>query len=130
MIDDDEYNSIMNQMQEQERQQRENAQQLLAVTCDRLTELGITRVLITYDGYGDSGNIESVVAYAGEEDVELASEIDAALQEAAYDLLPGGWEINDGSFGELVLDVSERRLVREHNWRITESEYEEEEFSL
>lgn len=42
------------------------------------------------------------------------------LQEAMWQLLPGGWEINEGSFGAIVIDVLRRNIKREHNERIVE----------
>lgn len=62
--------------------------------------------------------------------VELPDELHDVLDEAACCLLPAGWEINEGAFGEFVLDVPERRLVREHNWRVESTEYDEEEYAL
>lgn len=37
-----------------------------------------------------------------------------------FSLLPGGWEINDGSYGDIVVDVAEERVTIEHNERYTE----------
>ncbi|MBP72876.1 MAG: hypothetical protein CMA70_04750 [Euryarchaeota archaeon] len=41
-------------------------------------------------------------------------------------LLPGGWEINEGSSGEVVLDLSkEPPLVEvQHGWNVISTEYE------
>ncbi|NBT75131.1 hypothetical protein EBZ80_24230 [bacterium] len=44
----------------------------------------------------------------------------AALRDACFDLLPGGWEINEGSFGTIVVDVRRRKVRMEHNERIVE----------
>jgi hypothetical protein len=128
MSDSDAIPDILERMQHREAAQREQARQTLAVTCDRLSELGVTLVDITYDGYGDSGAIESVRAFAGDKETKLPDDVDEALQDVACELLPGGWEINDGSFGELVLDVAGRKITRQHNWRSTE--YDEEELDL
>jgi hypothetical protein len=37
-----------------------------------------------------------------------------------FDLLPGGWEINDGSYGDIVVDVAEESVKIDHNERYTE----------
>lgn len=37
-----------------------------------------------------------------------------------FALLPSGWEINDGSFGEINIDVASERITLEHNERYTE----------
>lgn len=42
------------------------------------------------------------------------------LEDALYELLPGGWEINDGSFGEVVVKPSENSVYMQHNERYSE----------
>ena len=98
--------------------------------CDQFAALGIEEVRLTYDGYGDSGVIEDVHAIAGGEEVELKGSLHHDYYNAAYDLLPFGWEDNYGSFGDIILYVRERRLVREHHERIEEVNYDEEEWEL
>jgi len=119
---------MMERIQRREEAQRQKARQTLAGACDRLTEIGVTLVDITYDGYGDSGTVDTVSAYAGDKEAILPDDLVEALKDAACGLLPGGWEINDGSFGQFVLDVATRTINRQHNWRSTD--YDEEEFEL
>ena len=111
-------------------QERQRALATLAEVCPQLARLGADRVVMTYDGYGDSGCVESVKAYSGEDDVELDTTVLEQLTTAAEQILPSGWENDGGAFGELILYVTERRVVREHNWRIETSEYSEEEWQL
>ena len=98
--------------------------------CEQFAALGIEEVRLTYDGYGDSGVIENVKAMAGDEEVALEGSLHNDFYNAAYDLLPFGWEDNTGSFGDIILYVGERRLVREHHERIEEVNYDEEEWEL
>jgi hypothetical protein len=42
------------------------------------------------------------------------------LEDAMFSLLPGGWEINDGSFGSIDIDVSTGEIEVTHNERYTE----------
>ena len=42
------------------------------------------------------------------------------FETSLWDLLPGGWEINEGSFGTIVVDVVTKTVRMEHNERITE----------
>ena len=118
---------------------------------DALAAAGITTVTVTFDGYGDSGQIEDVTAQCGETivdlppgEVSLASatwnsddvstaqvEIAAALEQHCYDLLEQshpGWENNDGAFGEFVFDVAARTITLDHNERYTASETFTHEF--
>lgn len=42
------------------------------------------------------------------------------VEDAMFSLLPGGWEINDGSFGEITIDVQTGEIEVTHNERYTE----------
>jgi hypothetical protein len=80
----------------------------------------VTTISVTYDGSGDSGEIDAVtfVSANGEEvrveDEQLLHNID----NRAYELLPMGWEIDEGSYGELTIDVVNGSIHRVHNERI------------
>lgn len=110
-----------------------------------LADAGITRVTVTFNGYGDSGQIDSITVRAGEEEVELpATSVELASTEFGseeitrltkpladavdsfcYALLAdkhGGWENNEGAYGEFVFDVATDRIVLDFNYRIETSE--------
>ena len=112
---------------------------------DGLAAAGITHVTVTFDGEGDSGQIESIAAWAGEAEVEFpAVEIPYAaltwdnpevemrqlsLQDVAEQLASdflsdtyGGWENNDGAYGEFCFDAAARTIHLEFNERFTSSE--------
>ena len=121
---------LLAQIEQQEKEAREQAIATFKSLCENLAQQGIEEVRISYDGYGDSGAIEQITAFSDGEEIAVDAAVSQSLEDAACGLLPGGWENNDGAFGELVLNVTERRLVREHNWRISDTEYSEEEWSL
>lgn len=106
---------------------------------------GITHVTVTFDGGGDSGQIEDISAVADNAKVELPSaEIELvshvwgqeeptrtrmpvaeAIEQLAYDLLSlthCGWENNDGAYGEFVFDVAKQTISLEHNERYVTAE--------
>jgi hypothetical protein len=112
---------------------------------DRLTVAGITHVTVTFDGAGDSGQIESIGAWSGETAIDFpATEIEYAgltwddpevkmrqlsledvVEQLAYDFLSEahcGWENNDGACGEFCFDASARCIHLEFNERFTSSE--------
>jgi hypothetical protein len=112
-----------------------------AIVFTALTEAGIHRVTVDYDGSGDSGQIENVEARDANDDripfpsgvkIQLASEkpeyplpeqnLEAAVETLAWDYLEiySGWENNDGAFGTFVFDVPARTVTLEHNERYTE----------
>jgi hypothetical protein len=112
---------------------------------DGLVAAGISHVTVSFDGEGDSGQIESIAAWNGETAVDFpAVEIAyAALtwdspevemrnltlqdvaEQLAYDFLSGthgGWENNDGAYGEFCFDAAARTIHLEFNERFTSSE--------
>lgn len=111
-----------------------------------LAPAGITRVTVTFDGGGDSGQIEAVDAFCGEEtaalpdgevtlsrrsyrsdDVEQVTlSVPEAIEDLCYALLGqehGGWENNEGGYGEFVFDVIADTIELDMNIRIGTSEY-------
>lgn len=110
-----------------------------------LAAAGIETVTVTFDGYGDSGQIENIEARAGAETISLPSDpieiarttwgnpeierltqtVQEAIETLVYDFLRqvhAGWEINDGAYGEFTFDVAERTVKLDYNERYIESE--------
>ena len=108
-----------------------------------LSAAQITRVTVTFDGEGDSGQINNIEAYKGDEQVPLPDQaipvrtaswnddaitieektLDAAIERLCYDFLEqehGGWENNDGAYGEFTFDVAKRTVELEFNGRFTD----------
>lgn len=111
---------------------------------DALASVGIVTVLVNFDGYGDSGQIESVTAigpdgemvlpeigisYASPGDITEDDPVNRkqislaeAIETLCYDLLRSthaGWENNDGAFGDFAFDVPTRTISLDHNDRYT-----------
>ena len=54
-----------------------------------------------------------------------------AVEHLCYECLEeqhGGWEINEGSFGEFILDVAARMIRLEHHGRIVDTVYSSDSF--
>jgi hypothetical protein len=136
--------------QQQEREYARVASEALLVNktalFDALAAAGITTVIVDFDGYGDSGQIESVDARAGEEErelpaveIEIASmmwgsatierrrqPVSEAIETLTYEILEqkqAGWENDDGAYGEFTFDVAARTITLDFNQRHTESDY-------
>lgn len=113
-----------------------------AMLFGALAAAEIVTVVVEFDGYGDSGQIESVDARDAHGDVALPDAevelafpdgdgtgatrrklpIREAIEELAYALLEethGGWENNDGAYGEFTFDVAEQTISLDHNSRYT-----------
>ena len=120
---------------------KKNVEELKGL-CPLLLEHGICLVVIEYNGSGDEGSIEDI-CFKGEGgvDMRLPDALQAKkypsrwkpeeeeglqdhIEELAYSLLPGGWETNEGSLGEVKLNTKTGELVVDHNWRIEETKNE------
>lgn len=115
-----------------------------------LAEAGIAKISIEFDGAGDSGQIDDVLAwnYAGDtiplpsdRKVQIPSPVPGdlpaemtfqdAVETLAYDYLEDthpGWEINDGAFGTFVFDVPDRSITLDYRERFTEVDTTTHEF--
>lgn len=110
-----------------------------------LASAGITLVTVKFDGYGDSGQIDDVAAFIGDQPAELSGSCvevktlhhgaeqpvvnclssSEAIENLAYDLLRQthcGWENNDGAYGEFTFDVTAGTITLDYNERYTASE--------
>ena len=117
-----------------------------AALFDALAEAAITSVEVTFDGYGDSGQIEDIIAKAGDKDVALPAvtlelaraewdnpdivrqvhSLKDAIEQLAYDFLRethDGWENSEGAFGDFHFDVAQRSITLDYNERVETSEY-------
>ena len=116
-----------------------------------LAEAGITSVTAEFDGYGDTGGIESVHAEANGSEIALPEgsttlltlgwreteptektmPLSEAIEHIVYELLGqthGGWENNAGAFGNFVFDVASETITLEFNMRFEDSEFFEHTF--
>ena len=89
-----------------------------------LRAAGVTLVTVSYNGSGDSGDVEATVLEGGGDGAKAFEErcSDAAM--AALEDKHSGWEINEGAFGNVVFDITKGKVRLEHNHRVESSEYE------
>jgi hypothetical protein len=116
-----------------------------ATLFQALNAAGVTEIVVTFDGYGDSGQIEDVQAKAGDDAVAMPGStieilatvwgqteperssvsIATAVESLAYDVLErthGGWENNDGAYGDNIFDIAAHTITLDYNERYTASE--------
>ncbi len=122
-----------------------------AALFEALATAGVTLVVVSFDGYGDSGQIENVEVKAGDTVVPMpectieigeavwdqpepnrtAISIAGVIERLVYDLLTDthcGWENNDGAYGDFTFDVAERTITLDYNERYTASDYSQHVF--
>ena len=118
---------------------------------DALASAGITSVLVRFDGSGDSGQTEEIDAVAGDwprdfppgtipisraywgaaEAERSECNVRDAVETLAYALLEethGGWENNEGAYGEFTFAVTARTITLDYNERIETSEFTQHVF--
>jgi hypothetical protein len=92
---------------------------------DVLSRQGIATVTVTYDGEGDSGQIQEIHALnAADKSIDLSHDLRDQVDEFTWGVLDsyhGGFENNDGGYGELTIDVAARTVLLDHNDRIVEA---------
>ena len=111
-----------------------------ATVFDALATAGINTVIVTFDGEGDSGQIQDITAddsaQVPDTRIELLqtewgtgkldsaqSTLRNAIETLCYDYLSqehGGWENNDGAFGEFTFSVADRTIALEFNGRFSD----------
>ena len=103
---------------------------------DLLESRGIVLVTVTFDGCGDSGQIEDISAFDEHGEVAMPEDklanadgddqpVKDIIETLAYDLLEsehGGWENNDGAYGEFRFDVADRTITLGCNIRISSAD--------
>lgn len=115
-----------------ERKQALQAAKLPVIAA--LKAAGAAVATITYDGEGDSGQIESITAetadsrevnldlpYESPESDSSASTLKGAIDQLAWGCLEAcheGFENNEGGYGEIVIDVADGTITVDHNERI------------
>ena len=110
---------------------------------DALASTVIDRIAVTFNGEGDSGQIEKTVAYKNQDPVQIpdaclmfqsvhwgtesptsaSTPLLEAIESLCYDFLAdeyGGWENNDGAFGDFTFHVPERKIELSFNARYSE----------
>lgn len=83
--------------------------------------LGVATVTAAFDGSGDEGFVEDVT-YDPDPPAGLPDGLRDVIDDAVCDLLPGGWEINAGSFGTVTIDTATGEPDVDHEWRDDEDE--------
>jgi hypothetical protein len=93
--------------------------------AEQLQRVGVETVTADYDGEGDSGQIEEPQFGS----TQIPRDVAIAVQDLFYDILEeyyGGWENNEGSFGQFSWDVRADRISLVHNMRTEAVETEEQ----
>ena len=111
--------------------QQRAAEQRVVTRVALLSELravGVTKIEVQYEGYGDSGNVEDVVVTP--DTINLTEELRRRLEDFGWDFayaLSPGFENNEGGYGELTWAIEVDKIDVSHSNRYIETNTTEHE---
>jgi len=99
-----------------------------------LKDRGVTKIEVEYAGSGDSGSIDNIVYYKGEDifsysDLDITHDMDDRLQNLCYPMLDNieDWYNNDGGYGTVTIDLDKLHYdIANHVRYTTYEKYEHE----
>jgi hypothetical protein len=107
-----------------QREQEERTARHKQAFITACTENGIYKVNACFSGCGDSGNIDTLIAYDNNKvEKVLSRAVIDVLEDYLIVALPGGWEINDGSQGDLWA-YADGRVGGDIGWNVITVENE------
>lgn len=116
-------NARLAEMREAAAQERtEERSRLLA----ELSRLGVRSLEATYDGYGDSGNVEDITAEPAVPKVDETPGLADFLWSVAYGEHPG-FENNEGGDGTVTWDLVTDRIDLDHHDNVVERVHSQSE---
>ena len=118
----------------EERERRETNDRLRDQILPQFRRLGVANIEVSYSGYGDDGSIDGV-QYRDPTGIRvdratIPEKLIEALEQCVYELLPAGFEINEGGQGTLTIDVQLAKVTIQHQENYTESRDSTREFTL
>ncbi len=119
-------NDFMARYRREEEKRTTSAAAALRYASGALRLMGVARVVAAFDGAGDSGAIESV-RFDPPPPAGVPDGLAEVIENALYKLLPGGFEINEGSSGTITLDTATGRTKVDQQWNEPEEYGPEDE---
>jgi hypothetical protein len=102
-----------------------------------LKDRGVTKIEVEYAGSGDSGSIDGINYYKGEDsfsysDLDISHDMDDKLQNLCYPMLDNieDWYNNDGGYGTITIDLDKLHYDIANHIRYTNYEKYEHEGNL
>lgn len=113
------------QYRKKEAKRLEQAERMAQYLMGALQFLGVKRVTMSFDGSGDDGEMGDPV-YEPIPQAGLPEGVDSLVGVSCAGQLPGGWEINAGSSGVVLIDVAAGTCEVNIEWRDDEDEEDDE----
>lgn len=107
----------------------EHIKTLKETIIPKLTNLGVTKLTVSYSGSGDEGFIDSIDHEP--DGVVIPPELKEQISDLSDEFLyaeHGSWGDNDGSTGTIVIDPVAATIVNNHGWYFMDVNYVTKEF--
>lgn len=124
------FRDIMAQINKDRAARELETRQKIAEIAEELYTLGVSSVEAEYSGEGDSGDVNYVAYKKINDKIKVPEDTASKLKDLIWALLPGGFENNDGGYGEVIIDTVNKKVRVEHHQRYVETTDSEEEFEL
>lgn len=89
--------------------------ELSPAVAKEMNAIGASSAEVTFDGYGDSGSVDSVKFQLADDTKKVSpvqlQQAENAIADYVYEQLEarqGGWEINEGSYGSVQIKLDEK----------------------
>jgi len=96
----------------------------------KIKDKGVSRININFSGSGDSGDVDDIEYYQGDEEISSAIQIkesdENVLRDFAYDIISskvdtvGDWVNNEGGFGNIEINTETNHYDLNYSQRTTE----------
>lgn len=96
----------------------------------KVKDKGVSRIVINFSGAGDSGDIDDIEYYQGDEEITSSIQIkdsdENVLKDFAYDIIcakvntVGDWVNNEGGFGSIEINTETNNYNLNYSQRTTE----------
>ena len=121
-------NDFYAQMLEAQKRAAEERAITRTALLTELRALGVTKIEVQYEGYGDSGNVEDVSVTP--DTITLSEEMRRRVEDFGWDFayaLSPGFENNEGGYGELTWALETDKIDVSHSNRYIEANTTEHE---
>ncbi len=109
----DDFQNSRSQWQQEQARLFQAVKNAATETAKVLKARGINEIEFDYDGSGDEGFMQDCRCYGIG---KVSKKERQRLEDLVFKILPGGWELNEGSYGTIFFDLKAGEVWLEQNW--------------
>jgi len=122
------FDDVARSFREKEAAKKAQTNQAMKKLLEILRNDSVNKIVVDWDGHGDDGSIQRIAFVRSdgtqvEQDLRWSSEkkgfvsggVDT-IKDFVFDMVPAGWETDEGSFGTCLIDVRTGEYDFRHVW--------------